>query len=164
MKKFSTAYSREKVIEPFIVKGDSMTHQDQKLSCDLSTIVQQWNPSVAEQTQTLAQIAQSMKFDDVSSATDFHGALDAFLHIDETFASFPSSVREQFNNDPGEFFNFYDDPANRTELIKMGLIEPTKAEAKQLKSEERKAERQAMAQTVSNAVRQASQNEGENPS
>ena len=40
------------------------------------------------------------------------------------FDSLPPLVRDKFRNNPAQLFDFVQDPANREECIKLGLVEP----------------------------------------
>lgn len=52
---------------------------------------------------------------------DYHSSINQVLDAQEAFASIPSSIRRQFDNDPGEFLKFVQNPENTDEMIKMGL-------------------------------------------
>ncbi|AXL14755.1 internal scaffolding protein [Microviridae sp.] len=49
-------------------------------------------------------------------------AMNTVIKAEEMFAELPSSVRKRFANDPGEFIAFVEDPANREEVRKIGIV------------------------------------------
>ena len=48
--------------------------------------------------------------------------MDTVVSVKAKFDEFPSDVRKRFRNDPVEFMKFFDDPVNRPEAIRLGLI------------------------------------------
>jgi phage internal scaffolding protein len=63
-------------------------------------------------------------YGDFSNITDFSDALDQIREAQEEFLNIPSKIREQFQNDAGQFFKFASDPSNMDQLVKMGLANP----------------------------------------
>lgn len=61
---------------------------------------------------------------DFTSVTDFHSAMNMVRAAEEAFMAMPASLRERFGHDPQNVMLFLDDPANRDEAIKLGLVEP----------------------------------------
>lgn len=49
--------------------------------------------------------------------------MDIVIRAQEAFDALPSSWRTKFNNDPANFVDFCQDPNNRDEMIKLGMIE-----------------------------------------
>ena len=45
------------------------------------------------------------------------------IRAQEAFDALPSSWRTKFNNDPANFVDFCQDPNNRDEMVKLGMIE-----------------------------------------
>ena len=62
-------------------------------------------------------------FGDFSQSTDYTSVVLALDASKRAFESLPSSIRRRFNNDPAELVKFLEDPANREEAEKLGLIE-----------------------------------------
>lgn len=57
--------------------------------------------------------------------TGFSGLADSLIKIQEAdrlFMSYPADVRERFDNDKVKFIDFLENPDNRDEAIKLGLI------------------------------------------
>ena len=64
------------------------------------------------------------QYSDFSQVTgDYQEHMNAVIQANEMFMSLPSSVRKQFDNDPGEFLAFVDDPNNADEMVSLGLRE-----------------------------------------
>ncbi|AXH75288.1 MAG: internal scaffolding protein [Microviridae sp.] len=68
-------------------------------------------------------------YGDFSNITDFSDALEQINQAKEEFMTIPSSIREKFQNDAGQFFKFASNPDNLSELQKMGLANPQQSEA-----------------------------------
>lgn len=66
-------------------------------------------------------------YGDFSSATDYHTSLNQVVEAQAAFYDLSSTIRARFHNDPGELLDFLDDPANRDEAVKLGLVEPPAA-------------------------------------
>lgn len=58
---------------------------------------------------------------DVSQATDYHSALNNVMAAQDAFFALDAHIRKRFNNDPGEFVDFFNDPANAEEAVSLGL-------------------------------------------
>ncbi len=61
------------------------------------------------------------QYGDVSDI-NYQSALDDVRHAQSLFDGLPSSVRKRFDNDPGQFLEFCNDPNSREEAVKLGLI------------------------------------------
>ena len=62
-------------------------------------------------------------FGDFTDApTSLHEAYDRILDAQANFMELPSAVRERFANDPLRLLSFLEDPANRAEAVKLGLV------------------------------------------
>ena len=59
---------------------------------------------------------------DFTNIPDFHTAMNLVRQAQEEFVRIPADVRARFNNDPGRFMEFFDDPANYDEALKLGLV------------------------------------------
>lgn len=59
---------------------------------------------------------------DFTGIPDFHTAMNLVRKAQEEFVRVPAEVRARFNNDPGRFMEFFDDPANYDEALKLGLV------------------------------------------
>lgn len=61
-------------------------------------------------------------FSDVSEIGDFRAAKERVLLAESEFMKLPPQLRSRFDNDPLSFVEFAVDPANRQDLIDLGLL------------------------------------------
>lgn len=93
--------------------------QSAKDECDINNIMANWRRTGII---THGQIAEG-KYEDLADVpTDYHESMNRIIEAQEAFASLPSSVRKQFNNDPAQLLDNISDPANRQILIDAGLL------------------------------------------
>lgn len=59
---------------------------------------------------------------DFTNVPDFHAAMNLVRQAQEEFVRVPADVRARFRNDPQEFMNFFENPDNYTEALKLGLV------------------------------------------
>ena len=59
---------------------------------------------------------------DFTNIPDFHTAMNLVRQAQQEFVRVPAEIRARFNNDPGRFMDFFDDPANYDEALKLGLV------------------------------------------
>lgn len=65
---------------------------------------------------------QPPKFGDFSGVPDFQTANNFVIANQEQFQKLPSRIRDRFKNDISTMIKFVDDPANKDECIKLGLL------------------------------------------
>lgn len=95
----------------------SRAKQSFKEECDINRIVRKY-----QKDGVISHLNRfGGEYKDVTGAVDFHTANNIVLKAQETFMSLPSSVRQQFDNDPGAFMDFVHDPANEDKMVEMGL-------------------------------------------
>lgn len=58
---------------------------------------------------------------DFTNIPDFRGAQDLIRKAQEVFASLPAKIRAKFDNDPAKYIDFFEDPDNESEAIRLGL-------------------------------------------
>lgn len=97
----------------------SMAKQAFKEEADINNIVNQYH-----KTGVLPQGTRAPTFGDFSSGDDFAECMERLQEAQADFDALPSSVRTEFNNDPGELLLFLEDPENRAEAIELGLVAP----------------------------------------
>ena len=56
-----------------------------------------------------------------ATSHDYHSALNLLIDAQDMFNALPSQARTKFNNDPGEFLEFVQDPANAEYMYDLGL-------------------------------------------
>ncbi|NBU93499.1 MAG: hypothetical protein EBS18_02925 [Actinobacteria bacterium] len=66
---------------------------------------------------------------DYEGVFDFQTAMNAVRAADENFMRMDAKIRARFNNSPQEFLEFFANPENTEEAIRLGLAVP-KAVAK----------------------------------
>lgn len=59
-----------------------------------------------------------------ATGIDFQNSMELILHAQEQFEELPSHVRKFFNNDPGAFLDFAQDPSNHETMVELGLASP----------------------------------------
>lgn len=107
-------------------KGASMAKQSFKDECDVNKIVKQYNKTgLFVHLNDAVPSYNEFTTDDVDSniGNDFHEAMNFVREASEAFNELPAELRMRFDNDPGTFLQFVDDPANREEAIELGLLE-----------------------------------------
>lgn len=123
MKEFRTAYG-PKVKVQTINTQPSMTKQSFAQETDVNWIVAQY-----QRTGVLAhRDVHEGNYGEFDHAVDFHEALNIVREAEELFMTVPSNIRNQFENDPGQFLAFVQDPANIEEMREMGLAKPQRPE------------------------------------
>jgi phage internal scaffolding protein len=110
------AYDK-RVRKPFSVMGDSMTKQSFKRECDINVLLAKYR-----KTGFLDHLAKHQgQYADLPDGQSYHEAMNMILDAQESFMQLPSEVRNMFKNDPREFLDFVDDPANAEKLQDLGL-------------------------------------------
>lgn len=61
---------------------------------------------------------------DFASAPDFQTSMNLVIQARQAFEALPAKWRERFGHDPANFLSFVEDPKNRDEAVKLGLIQP----------------------------------------
>jgi phage internal scaffolding protein len=87
--------------------------------CDINTIVNQFLRGGEMPDNELKP-----QFGDFTGAiSDYHAALNLVIAADEAFFALPASIRTRFHNDAAEYVDFFNDPKNRAEAEKLGLVQ-----------------------------------------
>ncbi|AXL14655.1 internal scaffolding protein [Microviridae sp.] len=117
--KIRQPYDRDRV--PFFPVGESLTHQSMAPECDINRIMAKWQKTgVIEHANTYQG-----QYGDFAETPTYQEAMNVVLESQEMFMTLPSSVRRQFDNDPGQFLAFAVDPSNGEKMIEMGLATPS---------------------------------------
>lgn len=103
----------------------TLAQQNFKDECDINVILERFGI-----TGQLPQNVATPLTADFVGITDFHSALDMIQKAEDAFMQMPANVRARFQNDPGAFIQWADDPANLKEARELGLAlpEPAKPE------------------------------------
>ena len=100
---------------------DNRTVQSFADSCDINKILFK-----AQKTGTVSHIAAyKAEYGDFEKF-DFQAAQNQLARGTQIFEALPSEIRDEFRQNPGEFFKFVNDPANRDQLQRVlpGLALP----------------------------------------
>jgi phage internal scaffolding protein len=95
----------------------TLTQQHFKDECDINNILRQFNI-----TGLLPEAPLSPRYGDFTGIGDYHTALNQVIAAEDEFMSLPATLRARFENDPSQLIEFLDNPQNKNEAIKLGLI------------------------------------------
>lgn len=99
------------------------TQQQFKDESDINTIVR--NFGITGQLPQDLAVPQEGDFSDVGN---FHDAMNVVRAAEESFMQMPANVRDRFANDPGKFLEYVNDPDNKDEAMKLGILNPASGE------------------------------------
>lgn len=93
------------------------TQQGHKKECDINYIIKKY-----DKTGLIGRIQKiEGVYGDVSGA-DFRKAQELVLNSKKLFNALPGNIKKRFNQSPEFLYEFMEDPGNREEAIKLGLI------------------------------------------
>lgn len=98
----------------------SRTQQHFKDECDIDRILKKYS-----ETGFLVsplEPRRPAKWGDFSSVADYQASMNRLVQVQEAFEALPSRVRERFRNDPMQMLAFLEDPVNKDEAVKLGLV------------------------------------------
>jgi len=95
------------------------TEQGHKAECDVNNIVRKF-----DKTGLLTHVSKfEADYGDLRGI-DFKNAMDLVLQSKKSFDGLPAAIKKRFRNSPEDLLRFMEDPSNRDEAIKLGLIRP----------------------------------------
>lgn len=94
----------------------SLTQQHFAEECDINTIVDRFM-----RTGVMPEGVLTPSYADFDEVVDFQSAQNAIRAAQENFFRMPAEIRARFQNSPQVFLEFFGDPANQEEAIKLGL-------------------------------------------
>ena len=97
----------------------SLTQQQFKEESDINTIVDRFMKSGV--LPTPVNMPQYVDFEGVF---DFQSAMNVVRQADENFMRLDAKVRARFNNSPQDFLEFFANPENAAEAVRLGLAIP----------------------------------------
>ena len=100
-------------------EDDSLTQQQFKEESDINTIVARFMKS-----GVLPNPVNMPQYVDYEGVFDFQSAMNTVRQADENFMRMDANVRARFNNSPQEFLEFFANPENESEAIRLGLAIP----------------------------------------
>lgn len=119
--KVRSAYNYDRnlasVESALVCDDDSRAVQSAEEESNINTIVRRFGIS----GKLPDQVAMP-RSGDFSGAPDFHTAMNLVRQAQEEFVRVPADVRARFRNDPQEFMNFFENPDNYAEALKLGLV------------------------------------------
>ncbi len=93
------------------------TEQSHKNMCDVNNIIKKY-----DKTGLIAHLSKmEARFGDMTGL-EFKEAQDQIILAKNMFAQLPPEIRKKFENDPAKLLEFMEDPNNRQEAIKLGMI------------------------------------------
>lgn len=98
----------------------SLTQQQFAEEADINTIVNRFLKS-----GVLPTPVSMPQYIDYEGVFDFQSAMNTVRAADENFMRLDAKVRARFNNSPQEFLEFFANPENASEAIRLGLAIPT---------------------------------------
>lgn len=98
-------------------EAEGMTQQQFKDETDINTIVRRFGL-----TGDLPQNLNMPVSGDFTGISDYQTAVNLVLKADEEFMTLPGEMRARFNNDPAQLLAFLDDPNNKDEAEKLGIV------------------------------------------
>lgn len=105
------------IVRPTIDTGKGLTKQADKDRVDINYIMKRYQKTGMIDFGT----NQAGEYLTIGSV-DFQEAMNIIVRANEMFAEMPSSHRKRFGNDPRQFLEFIEDPANADEARKLGLL------------------------------------------
>ena len=97
----------------------SLTQQQFKEEADINFIVDRFM-----KTGHLPDPVSMPQYVDYEGIFDFQSAMNVVRAADENFMRMDAKVRSRFNNSPQEFLQFFADPSNVDEAVRLGLALP----------------------------------------
>jgi phage internal scaffolding protein len=117
MPKFRTAYDRDSV-EGITFTEPTLAQQHFKDECDVNNILRKY-----EATGLVTHVANGTpSYGDFSSVLEFQQAQNILIEAQDAFDALPASLRKRFDNDPAVMLEFIENPDNREEAEKLGLL------------------------------------------
>ncbi len=109
--------------------GPTLTKQAFKKECDVNTIMKRFEKSgLLDHVNT----HEGAYGDYTNFPQDYQACVNQVMGAKEMFDTIPAKIRARFGNDPGVFLGFATDPANKAEMIELGLVKPDQTPAEQL--------------------------------
>jgi len=94
----------------------SLTQQQFKEEADINTIVDRFM-----KTGHLPDPVSMPQYVDYEGIFDFQSAMNVVRQADENFMRMDAKVRARFHNSPQEFLEFFANPDNMEEAVRLGL-------------------------------------------
>lgn len=120
---FRTMQDRQRT--PTVPTGKSRTHQSFKAECDINNLMRRY-----EKTGILDHVNHVQgRYGDFTVVPDYQTALNRVSQANEMFMMLPARIRAEFQNDPGKFLAFAEDPENEPAMRELGLLPSKKPDS-----------------------------------
>ena len=113
---FVTAYGKKNKVTVDPV-GESLTQQHFKDEADIMNIIKKHDRTGLIDYVTRA----TARYGDYSEINEYRESLDVVNQANSSFMGLPAHIRQMFDNDAGKFFEFATNPANKQEMVNLGL-------------------------------------------
>lgn len=100
-----------------VPEGESMTVQDEAGEADINQIMSRFGV-----TGNVSLTKKQPLEPDYLRVSNFHEAANIVREAQESFNELPADIRAKFENDPGRFESFLQDPDNAGVCLKSGLV------------------------------------------
>lgn len=117
------------------VGGVTRTKQAFAEECDVNRIMRRY-----VKTGELPVGGRVASYGDFSGPAELLEARALIVRAEAQFAALPATVREKFKNDPAAFLMFVQNPDNRPEMKKLGLLVEEEKPSKELQELKRIAD------------------------
>lgn len=97
----------------------SMTKQEFAADADINTIIERFGIGYEMPLNTTPP-----QQGDFTELPDFTAAVKKVREAQEIFNSLPAKIRSRFQNEPEKYIEFFHDPDNYDEAVKLGLVKP----------------------------------------
>lgn len=137
--------ARERVSIAFLDEnGDQalgLTKQCFKDECDVLNII-----SRHDRTGLIDHVNNAVaQYGDYSEVNEYRESLDKVIQANAAFMEIPAHIREMFQNDAGNFFEFATNPKNADKLVELGLAEARPESSRPSKASSKKSGEQTSA-------------------
>jgi len=95
------------------------TSQEFAEECDINTIMARY-----QKTGLIDFVNQHQPQYGDATGLEYLEMQNQIVAAKNMFADLPAKIRDRFANDPAKFLDFFNDPENREEAAKMGLLAP----------------------------------------
>lgn len=125
--RFRTQYDTDYKADVFATDvgvDEDLVQQHMRDECDVNVIMRRY-----QNTGVLTHVMEDANaiYGDFYDVPDYKSGVELMLAADNLFMELPSSVRDKFQNNAGEFLDFASNPDNIDEMREMGLAEPKQA-------------------------------------
>jgi phage internal scaffolding protein len=100
--------------------GKSMTQQSDHDRCCIHNVIERYKRTGLLPQRTVAPIDPEKHIPD---GITYHEAMNTLVAAQDAFDALPSDLRERFDEDPQKYCEFVNDPENKEEMEKLGLLE-----------------------------------------